>query len=265
MTKFPNPHVASAGTNIAYTITLTNRGAAPARNIVVSDPLPAGLSFVSCSASFGGVCGGAGNNPTVSFPQLAGGASATVTIVAAADCAIADGTQIINTATVTTQSPERDVSNNSAQTLVIIRNLPPSIKSMGANPAVLWPANKKLVNVAVDYQVAASCGPVNCSLSVASNIPRDRDDDDDDHDCGCDEHHRHKDKHKHRKHRDRSCDHDHPKRDWLVIDANHVKLRANKGQHSKEHLYTITAACTNSLRASSTKTVVVRVPNKKPK
>ena len=36
------------------------------------DPLPAGVTFVSCGATAGGVCGGTGNDRTVTFASIAG-------------------------------------------------------------------------------------------------------------------------------------------------------------------------------------------------
>src|SRR5205807_5389948 len=45
------------------------------------------------------------------------------------------------------------------------------IAGASASPAVLWPPNGKLVNVAIAYTATDTCGtaaPVTCSLSVAS-------------------------------------------------------------------------------------------------
>jgi uncharacterized repeat protein (TIGR01451 family) len=267
----PNPVV--AGSNVVYTIKLDNRGLPPVRNVVVTDILPAAATFVSCSATGGGVCSGSGNNRTIAFPLLRGGASATVTLVVNVSCAVANGTILTNTASGTTTVPERTKANNSATTAVSVVNQPPVISGMSAKPSVLWPANDKLTKVTIDYQVGGSCGPIACALSVASN-PRyrhdhdldgddDDDDDDDDHDC------HHHDKHKdHRKshhckhHHDHHHDHD---VHWIVLDEHHVKLRAKHAHHDKDRLYTITAACRNTLGASTSQSVVVKVPHKKPK
>src|SRR5262249_27987755 len=43
----------NVGDVITYTLTLTNSGPAPATSVAVSEPLPAGLSFVSATASRG--------------------------------------------------------------------------------------------------------------------------------------------------------------------------------------------------------------------
>src|SRR6185295_6011084 len=56
-----------AGSNATYTISVTNNGPDPASSVVVTDNLPATVTFVSCNSTGGGVCGGSGNNRTVTF------------------------------------------------------------------------------------------------------------------------------------------------------------------------------------------------------
>ncbi len=112
------------GSNVTYTITLTNNGPDPASSITVTDNLPLSLSFVSCLSTANGVCGGSGNNRTVSFTTLASGASATITIAASLSCSVADGTIIGNTASVT--SPVRDpVSGNNSAAVNFTASNPP--------------------------------------------------------------------------------------------------------------------------------------------
>ncbi len=248
-----NPNPVSAGSNITYTINVTNRGAPPARNVQVSDLLPAATSFVSCSATSGGVCAGDANNRTVSFPAIAGGASASVTLVAQANCAIANGTVINNSSSASTTTQERTLANNAADaTVTVVSPPPPAITGMSASPSILWPANKKLIDVAIDYQVSGNCGPMSCTLKVSSN-PKYEDCDDDDDD----------DKSKH--HDDDDGDRHHDKPHWIVVDAHHVKLRAQHAEHGKDRIYTVTAVCSNELGAKSKSRVTVKVPHKRPK
>jgi hypothetical protein len=47
---------------------------------------------------------------------------------------------------------------------------PPSITGVSTNPAVLWPPDHEMVDVAINYTVTAPCGePPVCVLTVASN------------------------------------------------------------------------------------------------
>jgi uncharacterized repeat protein (TIGR01451 family) len=75
----PTPNV---GDTINYTLTLTNLGPDPASGVMVSEPLPAGLTFVSSTASQGSYDPATG---VWSFATLAGNATATLVITARVD------------------------------------------------------------------------------------------------------------------------------------------------------------------------------------
>jgi len=74
-----------AGGTITYTIAVSNVGGAPASNVVVSDPLPVGISSATwtCTATGGAVCAASGSgaiNDTIA--TLPAGAKATYTLQA---------------------------------------------------------------------------------------------------------------------------------------------------------------------------------------
>jgi len=100
------PADAIAGTNVTYTITLDNAGPDPAEHAVLADPTPAGLVFVSASAP----C-------AAGFPcdlgSLAAGARASVDVTYAVDAGAA-GTQVTNTVTASSGTPDPDAGNNVA-------------------------------------------------------------------------------------------------------------------------------------------------------
>ncbi len=117
ITNTPSSGSIPGGTNVTYTLVVTNNGPSQADTVTMTYNLPAPLSFVSCSATNGGVCGGSGNNRTVAYTyaSLASGASSTITIVASVPCSVADGTVISATATVASATtPDNISSNNSA-------------------------------------------------------------------------------------------------------------------------------------------------------
>jgi len=99
------PPAISPGSNISYTITVTNSGPAAAANTFVNDATPAGLTFVSNS----GGCSGP-------FPCALGTVSNGGSVVITSTYNVPanyPGTSITNTAVVSTSSPESNTSNNS--------------------------------------------------------------------------------------------------------------------------------------------------------
>ena len=127
ITQSATPGAVVTGSNITYTLTVTNNGPAAATAVAVTDDLPAATSFVACSATNGGVCGGSGNKRSVSFASLAPKASATISLVAAVNCSVADQTAFSNPATVSAKTTDPVMNNNSATTTVAALNPAPTI------------------------------------------------------------------------------------------------------------------------------------------
>jgi uncharacterized repeat protein (TIGR01451 family) len=127
LTKSADVSSTIVGSNITYTIKASNSGPFLARSTLVSDPLPANVSFVSATASQGS-CSGS-STVTCSLGTLANGASATVTIVAkAASTGIAT-----NTASVSTGSFDPSSGNNTASaTTTITSGVVPPPPLLGA-------------------------------------------------------------------------------------------------------------------------------------
>jgi uncharacterized repeat protein (TIGR01451 family) len=115
------------GTNVTFTLTVKNNGPGGAPSVNLTDTLPANTAFVSCDATEGGVCGGSGNNRTVTFTSLAAGTSATVNLVAAINCSVTDGTPFSNTANVTSPITDSNLSNNSTTIPLTATNPPPAV------------------------------------------------------------------------------------------------------------------------------------------
>ncbi|ADB52439.1 DUF11 domain-containing protein [Conexibacter woesei] len=113
--KTASPGVATPGRSLTYTLTVRNDGPSDAIAVVVSDPLPAGLTFVSASAG----CSAAGQDVTCTRASLAAGETATFTVTAnvAGDVAHA----IDNTATVRSDTPDPDPTDNRSRVEVPVR------------------------------------------------------------------------------------------------------------------------------------------------
>ncbi len=133
ITKTDSPDPVTTGSNVTYTIVVTNSGPADAQSVVVTDNLPGSVSFVSCSSTAGGVCGGSGNNRTITFASLPSGASATITLVVTANGAA--GSTITNTATVASVTPDFDTADNSATATTAVQAPPPVVDHVTVSPS----------------------------------------------------------------------------------------------------------------------------------
>jgi uncharacterized repeat protein (TIGR01451 family) len=108
------PAFVQSGGSITYQITVSNAGPADATNVTVNDPLPAGETLVSATASQGS-CGGA---VVCTLGTILSGGSATVTIVA--NVTAASGSTLTNTATVSADQPDSNPANNSSTTSAFV-------------------------------------------------------------------------------------------------------------------------------------------------
>ena len=113
VTKADTPDPVSVGSNLTYTLVVTNHGPGPAPDAQLSDALPPGVTFVSFSTTLGS-CSLTSGTVRCSFGTLALGETATVTIVVRVDQA---GT-IVNTAGVATSVADPNVQNNQTATAV---------------------------------------------------------------------------------------------------------------------------------------------------
>ncbi len=101
LSKTDGATVTAPGQTLTYTLTFTNTGVGPAHNVTLSDTLPAGVSFQSCSlGALAGSCGASGGVVTFTLTDPvapgAGGSVTTSVLVTASGPAT-----LTNTATLT--------------------------------------------------------------------------------------------------------------------------------------------------------------------
>jgi probable HAF family extracellular repeat protein len=98
---------------------------------------------------------------------------------------------------------------------------PPVIRDLSTSPSILWPPNHQYVQVTINYTVISS-DPATCGLSVSSNEP------------GSEE--------------------------WIVVDAHHVMLRAERDGNGVGRQYVVTINCANQ-EGNTNDQVTVTVPH----
>ncbi len=108
ITKTDSPDPITVGANLTYTLTVSNGGPSTAFGVSVSDPLPAGTSFISATSTQGG-CSGL-LTVTCGLGSVANGASVTITVLVRAT----QVGQLSNTATVSALTADPSLANNSA-------------------------------------------------------------------------------------------------------------------------------------------------------
>jgi uncharacterized repeat protein (TIGR01451 family) len=124
VSKVDEPDPVAAGAELVYTITVTNGGPDTASGVNLIDTLPPGTTFVSLSEPAGWSCATpAPGDPGDVFCSIAslGVGSAVFTLTVAVDPGLAAGSEILNSATVSSASDDPNEGNNggSAETTVV--------------------------------------------------------------------------------------------------------------------------------------------------
>ena len=235
LTKDADAPTVAAGSAVSYTLVVSNTGTAPAQNVVVTDPLAAGITFASCSATEGGTCGGSASVPTVTFPLLAPGASAAITITGTLGCAAPNGATLTNVATVASTTADSDTTNNAASASIGVVNGAPTITGAAPSRSQLLLPLSQMVPVDIAYTAADTCGAVTTTLSVTSDEPV----------TGSLLQHG-------------LAGLTSP--DWQVVDSRRVMLRSEYSLRGDGRVYSVRITATDAAGGSTSATVTVTVP-----
>ncbi len=118
--KTASPEPVNQSTNLTYTLQVTNNGPAVAKGVIVTDPIPAQVTYVSSSATQG-ACVQAAGTVTCNIGTIGVGGLVIVTINVSANT-FSSGTTSSNTATVTSNpSNDPNASNNSSTAISTIQ------------------------------------------------------------------------------------------------------------------------------------------------
>lgn len=142
ITKSVAPTTINNGETTTYTLVVGNNGPSTARGVVVSDPLPAGMQFVSVDNEN---CSNASNTVTCSLPDMNIGASTTIEIVAEATTpGVKD-----NTGSVSTTISTDPVPANNTDSAEITVNPSADLQIVKTGPATRDVDNNMTYNLAV--------------------------------------------------------------------------------------------------------------------
>ena len=145
LAKTASPNPAIVFTNLTYRIVVTNMGPSPATNTMLTDTLPAGVTFVSASPTQGS-CSGT-TSFTCNFGSLAMGGSAIASILVTPQSTV----QLSNTASASATESDPDLSDNSV-TIVT------QVTTQSSGPSMLDP------NLSVHTVISGLSQPTSMAL-----------------------------------------------------------------------------------------------------
>jgi uncharacterized repeat protein (TIGR01451 family) len=113
--KTPAPGPYGTATNLTYTILVSNAGPTAAASVSVSDAIPAGTTFVSATPTQGSCSGTTTVTCTLGTIASAGSASIALTVTLPSTPG-----PVVNTAIVSTTSPDPNAGNNSSTSTITV-------------------------------------------------------------------------------------------------------------------------------------------------
>lgn len=122
ITKTASPEPVNQGTNLTYTLQVTNNGPAVAQGVTVTDQLPGEVSFTSVSTTQGScIYTAATTTVSCSLNSISVGGFALVTINVSANT-FSSSTLSTNTATVSATTNDPNLTNNSSSAISTIQS-----------------------------------------------------------------------------------------------------------------------------------------------
>jgi uncharacterized repeat protein (TIGR01451 family) len=219
------PAQVTEGDNIVYSLLATNLGPTTATGVQVTDPVPAGSTFVSASPG----CALALGTITCSAGTLAPGATQAFSITVLA----LPGSSITNTATIAGLQPDPNLANNTASVTTSI-NLNPICAAAATGLDDLWPPNHKYVNGQIAGVTDADGDPVTLTITgITQDEPVDADGNGDGHTSP----------------------------DATVGSAGAFQVRAERAGGGDGRVYSISFSASDAQGGSCTGTLAVGVPH----
>ena len=232
-------NTAARGRLLTYTFTVANNGPDAAANLSFVDSIPNGTVFQSLAPPTGWSCStpaiGSSGQISCTSSSLAVDSPAQFNIAVTTSCSTVGGTEITNSAVVTSTSRNPNPTPGNMNSVKLsVSDTPPVINGLSVDKPVLTPANNQMVDVAIAYNVSDACGgAITPAIVISSkNIPGSN-----------------------------------IQQNWEIVDEHHIRLRAslvgitNNGHTSyASRTYIITTTVVNSAGLSASASTSVKVP-----
>lgn len=154
ITKIADDTEVLAGADIVWTLTVTNGGPSFAANVSVVDTLPVGVEFLPASSS--SACAAVGQTVTCSLVELGNGLTEAFVVAVSTDASLSTGTQLINTAAVSSDEPNVNADPTASSTVEV---------SAGADLTI--------TKVIAGDGEAAAGSPLAFEITITNNGPSD--------------------------------------------------------------------------------------------
>ncbi len=117
--------------------------------------------------------------------------------------------------------------------VTVVDNEAPVISNLTVSQKSLWPANHKMRDVKITYQVTDNCDQNTTAIFISSNEPESKIDKED------------------------------AANDWIITDEHHIQLRAERSSKGDGRIYTILIVTKDAAGNADSATITVAVPRKK--
>jgi len=165
VTKTDSPDPVYVGENLTYTVAVTNIGPSSATGVIMTDTLPAGVTYVSASSTKG-TCSYSGTQVICAIDPMAVSESATVTIVVTPTT---PGT-ISNTALVGGNEYDPNLSNNTATQNTTVRASADLAVTKTASPAPVYVGENLTYTIVVTNNGPSAASGVSLFDILPANV-----------------------------------------------------------------------------------------------
>ena len=174
LTLADSPDPVVAGTDLTYTIDLTNHGPLDADNVSITEALPAGTTFVSLSSPAGWSATtpavGSAGTVTITRPLFANAANSTFTLVVRVAPNVAAATVLSSSATVNSTTVDIVPGNNSGTVTTTVSAQADLAVAIIANPTTAPKGSDVTFSVGLSNQGPSDAASPVVSLPLPANM-----------------------------------------------------------------------------------------------